>query len=519
VFRYLERYVSHQVTFRLLTRLRLWFYRRLEPLAPAALVAYSGGDLLSRAIRDVASLENFYVRSLAPPLAALVSVMAMGGFFAAHGLELALSLLLFLALTGALLPVLILNLSRDAGERIPVLYASLNSAFVDGIQGLADLMVFGGGQAMKNRIAGIAQELKTVKYRWATINGLHLALSGFLAHMGMWTVLVMGIPMLMDGRMDGVLLTVLALAALASFEAVAPLPGAAQHMRENLEAGERLFEILEHKPEVLPPEESLPFPEQFDLSIRNVSFHYPHQDQRGNNSTTEGWDTKCVLDEISFELPQGARYALVGASGSGKSTLINLLLRLWDFEKGEIYLGGIDLACFDPDLMRKRLGVVPQNPHLFNGTVRDNLLVARPEAPEWALQEAARVAGLDGFVRDLPEGYETWIGEAGARMSAGERQRVAIARALLKDSPLLILDEPTANLDALTEKQVLESIFNWIGYRSLLMATHRLVGLDGVHQILVLKQGRIAERGSHDELLKAGGIYTRMWELQTHLLV
>jgi ABC-type multidrug transport system fused ATPase/permease subunit len=230
-------------------------------------------------------------------------------------------------------------------------------------------------------------------------------------------------------------------------------------------------------------------------------------------------DEPLALDEVSFTLPHGGCLAVVGPSGAGKSTLINLLLRFWEYEAGSIRLGGHELRQYRQEDVRRMLGVVSQHTHLFNATIRDNLLLARPEASQADLEWAAQQAQLHDFIQALPQGYDTWIGEQGLCLSGGERQRLAIARALLKDAPILILDEPTANLDSLTERAVMQTIHQLMEGRTTLIITHRLVGLEAADEILVLRAGRVVERGRHHELLHMAGFYRRMWELQNQIVL
>jgi ABC-type multidrug transport system fused ATPase/permease subunit len=226
-----------------------------------------------------------------------------------------------------------------------------------------------------------------------------------------------------------------------------------------------------------------------------------------------------TLEQVSFDLPAGKRLAIVGPSGAGKSTLVALLLRFWEVLPGQILLGGQDLRRAAPEALRGRMAVVAQNTYLFSASVRDNLLIARPGASPQELARAAENAQIDQRLQALPNGYDTWIGEQGLRLSGGERQRLAIARALLRDAPLLILDEPTANLDALTEQELLKALEGLMAGRSTLLITHRLALMEQMDEILVLAQGRVVERGTHSELLAAGGLYRKMWELQRQALI
>jgi len=511
VFRYLERLASHNVTFRVLARLRVQFYQALEPLAPARLASYHSGDLLSRVIEDIASLENFYVRALAPPFVAVIMVLAMTAYMGTFGFSLAAALFGYLAMAGIGVPVLARWLSNSPGRQIVAVRAQLNISLVDGIQGLADLQAFGQSNRQSEKIRAASQQLADSQTKIAHITGLQTALGLLLANAGMWTVLALGTPLVRSGRLEGYLLPVVVLAALASFEAVLPLPQAATYLETDLQAARRLFELVDAPAEITPPAEPRPLPAQFNLAVQDLSFHYPDQDEIS------------VLRDISFTLSPGKHLALVGPSGAGKTTLINLLLRFWEYQVGEILLDEHDLRAYDPAALRDSMAVVSQNTYLFTGTLRDNLELAQPRASDADIVEAAHKAQIHTFIQSLPQGYDTWIGEHGLRLSGGERQRLAIARALLKDAPLLILDEPTAHLDAQTEEQVLAAIRlamaeRTSASRSVLVATHRLVGMDWMDEILVIDGGRIVERGRHEELLAGRGLYWRMWVLQQQAL-
>jgi ABC-type multidrug transport system fused ATPase/permease subunit len=225
------------------------------------------------------------------------------------------------------------------------------------------------------------------------------------------------------------------------------------------------------------------------------------------------------LQDLSFSLDPGKTVALVGPSGAGKSTLAGLLLRFWDYESGEIRLGGQSLKSFAQDEARAAIGSVSPDAYFFNATVYENLRLARRGATRRQVEDAARQAGVHDFILGLPQGYETIIGERGARLSGGERQRLAIARAVLKDAPVLILDEPTANLDVLTEQRVLEALHRWMRTKTSLWITHRLVGMERADEILVLDRGRLVERGTHAALIGGDGLYRRLWDLQHRALL
>ena len=523
VFRYLERLVSHHVNFSLLARLRVWFYAAIEPLAPARLMSYRSGDLLTRIVSDIETLQNFYVRVIAPPVIALIIAIAMGLFLGGYAPALAPVVLTFMFLVGVVMPAAARRISQSANRRMVQARAELNVLLVDGIQGIADLIAFGREQAQAERVKSRSRELIHLQGRMAAITALHNASGNLLTHLAMWVVLLLAIPMVTTARLDGVYLSVLALATLASFEGVLALPLAFQYLESNLQAARRLFEIVDEKQtgrgrartslalssaEGADEKSIRVHPRSsasYSITVENLGFRYAPEEP-------------LALDHVSFELRAGESLAIVGPSGAGKTTFVNLLLRFWDDYEGYILLAGRDLRDYSPDEVCAQIGVVSQQTHLFNTTVRENLLLARPQAIEDEIVRAAQQAQIHDFICALPQGYDTLVGEQGLRLSGGERQRMAIARALLKDAPIIILDEPTANLDPLTERAVLRAISALTQQRTTLIITHRLVGLENVGEILVLCAGRVVERGTHAELLQTSGLYCRMWELQNAVL-
>ena len=505
VFRYLERLVSHNVTFRLLSRLRVWFYEKLEPLAPARLMEYRAGDLLARIISDVGTLENFYVRVVAPPLTAILVMIGGSIFLASSDPRLAALLISFFLILGLILPILAQTMSQRPGMDVITQRADLNIQVVDGIQGIADILAFGQAQDRLSKITSTGKSYGDSQKHLAWINGIHSGLSAFMSNFALWVVLFLCIPLISAGYLDGVILASLALVTLSSFEAVTPLPLAAQMWISSREAARRLFEVVDTKPAVswqAPINKTIT---NYELQIRDLSFTYPNQ-------------SIPALQHITINIKPGTSIAIVGPSGAGKSTLANLLLRFWDYESGEIRLGGESLKAYTPDEVRERIAYVSQNTYFFNTSVYENLRMARRRVTREEVEASARLAQIHDFILGLSKGYDTLIGEQGLRLSGGERQRLAIARAIIKDAPILILDEPTANLDSITERQVLETLFTLMHRKTSLHITHRLVGLENVDEILVLDHGQIVERGAHQILLDQKGIYRRLWDLQNRIL-
>jgi ATP-binding cassette, subfamily C, bacterial CydC len=505
VFRYLERLVSHSANFKLLASLRTWFYERLEPLAPARLLNYKSGDLLSRAVMDIDTLENFYVRVVSPIIVAAVVTLGMSWFIGSFNPLLTPILAGGLLLSGIGLPLFTYVASRKPAQQMVVLRSEMSSQMVDDLLGMNDLIAYQQETEVLDRLSGLGSSMGQAQMRLAVAGGAGNALSSLLSNLTMWAVLVAAIPLVSSGRLDGILLAVVVLLTLASFEAVLPLPQAAQNLESSLEAADRLFALADSQPMVIEPVESLAIPKTPDITIANLSFRYEKELPK-------------VLDGIDLDLKFGKRVAVVGPSGAGKTTLLNLLLRFWDYEEGSILLGGKELRDYSSDEFRQSISMVSQATHLFAATLRQNLILADPMAEDVQLRQVLEEVSLSEWVASLPEGLDTWLGEGGVKMSGGERQRIAIAQALLKDAPILFLDEPTSNLDATTERKLLALLDEVMQNKSVLWVTHRLAGLEKVNEIVVLDGGKIVECGRQEDLLKRQGIYAAMWQVQHNII-
>jgi ATP-binding cassette subfamily C protein CydC len=496
--RYGERLVTHEATLRLLAGLRVWFYRRLEPLAPGALQAYRSGDLLSRIRADIDTLDNFYLRILAPTVTALLGGLAFVLFLLRYDPRLAVILLTVLLMSGIAVPWSVKRLGDAPGRRAVVVKSDLRAAAVDGVQGLAELQVFGAEQRHAGRISELSRILAGEQQRLSNLSGLSQGTVGLAANLALWLTVWTAIPLVHDGSIAPQELAMLALFVLASFEAVMPLPNAFQALGETRAAARRFLEIVDAEPQVAEPENPAALPNGFDIRFERVGFTYP-----GGGEP--------VLSDIDLDWSEGSKVAIVGPTGSGKSTLINLLLRFWAPLEGRITVGGVDIGDLRGEDLRGRIAMVSQHTHLFTGSIRENLLVANPGASQGRLEEACRSAELHDFIASQPDGYATQVGEAGLALSGGQARRLAIARALLKDAPILVLDEPTEGLDGPTASALMRTLHTLTLNRSTLLITHRPEGLEDMDDILVLEHGRVTARGDHRRLYQSLAAYRDLW--------
>jgi ATP-binding cassette, subfamily C, bacterial CydC len=501
VFRYLERLASHDVAFRVLADVRVAIYRRLERLAPAGLAAFRSGDLLARLIGDVDATQDLFIRGVGPPLAAALvgagAVTASAFLLAPAAGVLAAGLVM----AGVVVPALSVAAARRAARAAAPARGELGSTLADLLAGAAELHAFGAQDAGLSAVADADRRLTAAARRSATASGLGAGLMTAVSGLTVWGVLLLGVAAVSHGVLTRVPLAVVTLTALAAFEAVTALPAAALQLGEARASAHRIAAVLDAPEPVAEPCAPRPLPAgPLTVRMRGVRVRYQP-------------DGPPALDGLDLDLRPGRRVALVGPNGAGKSTVAAVLLRFRDPETGTVTMGGPadgaghDLAGYAADEVRTVIGGCPQDPHIFAATVRDNLRLARPGAGDDELAQAAARAGLLAWIRSLPDGWDTRVGVRGAAMSGGERQRLALARALLAGPGLLILDEPTAHLDPDAARALTRDLLAVTLGRATLLITHELGGLDQVDEIVVLDRGRVAERGTHRELMRARGRY------------
>jgi ATP-binding cassette, subfamily C, bacterial CydC len=501
VSRYVERLTSHDVAFRVLGDIRVAIYRRLERLAPAGLAAFRSGDLLAAMISDVDATQDLFLRGVGPPVAAaLVSAGAVTVcllILVPAGGVLALGLLA----AGVAAPALAVAASRRAARATAPARGELGASVTDLLSGAAELHAFGAQDAALAAAEQTDDALTALARRSAAATGLGTGLVTGLTGLTVWGVLVLGVAAVGHGTLSRVPLAVLTLTALAAFEAVTVMPAAALQLGAARASATRIGAILDAPNPVAEPTVARPRPARpVHVRLSGVRVRYEP-------------DGPLALDGLDLDLPPGRRVALIGASGAGKSTAAAVLLRFRDPSGGAVTLNGADLASYAADDVRELIGGCPQDPHIFDTTIRDNLRLGRAGAGDDELTAAAARARLLPWIDSLPARWDTRVGAHGGAMSGGERQRLALARALLADPAVLILDEPTAHLDPAARAALTADLLAITAGRATLLITHEPDGLDQVDEIIVLDRGQVAERGTHAELMRAGGRYRQLREV------
>jgi thiol reductant ABC exporter CydC subunit len=488
IARYLERLASHDLAFRALGQARVRTYERIEPLAPAGLEGFRQGDLLARMVADVDALQGLYLRGLGPPMVALVAgaacVTAAALVLPAAGLVLACGLLA----AATVVPLTAAELGRRSGRREAAARADLTAELVDIMHGAPELVANGREGDRLGVVCARDRVLVRLARRAALADGLGDGLRLLVTGATVAGVVAVAAAAQGAGQLDRVSIGMLALLALASFEAVQPLPGAARELPATLAAGRRVLGLTDRTPAVVDPDEPAPPPcERFAVALERVTARYAAGE-------------RAVLRNASLTLEPGRRVGLVGPSGAGKTTVANLLIRFVDPVRGRVTLAGRDLRDYRQEDVRRLIAVAGQDAHLFSTSILENVRLAHPDAGDGDIETALRLAGALDWVRSLPQGWDTPVGENGRELSGGQRQRIGVARALLTNAPVLVLDEPTAHLDRPTAEALVRDVLAAAGDRAVLLITHRSEGLDGMDDILELDGGTIsrADRGARD---------------------
>ena len=497
ILHWLESWLAHDMAYRLLADLRIRLFGQLDRLAPGYLMRRRSGDLVTLATQDVETIEYFYAHTVAPAIVAVLVPAAVIATLATAAWPLALGLLPFLAYA-MFSPVRGRNRIDVLGSKARESLGLLGAHMTETIQGLSDLLAFQATGRRREAFMALAREYSTTRLALLSDLARQTALLDVATGLGGLAVAVVGACLVSAGQLSAAWLPMLILLAVAAFMPVAEIAQVGRQLADTIASARRLRVVHDEPIPVLDGDSDLqPSPGGSEVRFDDARFAYAERAQP-------------VLNGVSFSVRAGSTAALVGASGAGKSTIANLLLRFWDPDTGSVQLDGVDLRRLRLDSLRSHVALVSQDTYLFNDTLEANIRLARPDASEQALQLALAQASLADFVATLPQGLATRVGERGVQLSGGQRQRVAIARAFLKDAPVLVLDEATSHLDAISEAQVHAALKTLMANRTTLIIAHRLATVREADLIIVLDHGSVIEAGPHAQLLANNSVYAQL---------
>lgn len=501
--RYFERLVSHDATFRVLSHLRVFTFKKILPLSPGGIARFRQGELLNRLVADVETLDHLYIRVISPIIAAFVVIMAIMFGLGLIDARLANTLGGIMLTLLIILPFVFYYAGKPIGRDLTDLRGQYRTVLTSMLQGQAELTVFGALPRFRQNLAQLEAKWLRRQAQQANLTGLSQSLmilaSGLTATLILWLA-ADGID---NSFMPEALIALFTFCALAAFESLAPVTVAFQHLGQVMTSATRISHLIEQKPDVTFPEKGGETNNRATLTMHNICFTYPAQPMQ-------------VINHVDLTIEAGQHIALLGKTGCGKSTLLQLINRAFDPTHGTISLNNLPIADYDEATLRSMMSVVPQRVHVFSHTLRENLLMAKEQATDEELKDVLQQVGL-GQLLENDEGLNAWMGDGGRQLSGGEQRRLGLARALLHNAPLVLLDEPTEGLDADTEQQILALLHQHCQGKAVLMITHRLHGLDKMDKICVMDGGKIVETGTHASLLQQQGHYAKFHQRQALL--
>ncbi len=505
VCRYVERYVSHHMAFQGLYALRLWFYKVLEPLAPAIFRQFGSGDMLGRIVGDIETLQFFYLRVLIPPVTALLITICMGIYVSHYSFLYLWLLLAAFVLAGILLPLLVYKHNEYAAKILLRRRGEIKEKLAEILNGMGDIVAFERRKEIKKSLIDEFREVEEYRYKIEKGNWIGEALFQWIMNSVMLLALIISIPLFQKGQ--AIYIAVFPILFQAYFESLQPLILALHYHGESKSAVLRLQEVNDHSPVV--EEECKGIDEDAHGIIRaknnplrikppSILFEKMNFSYNGN----------ILFKDFNLLVKAGEKVAIVGPSGSGKTTLFMLLSRFYDYE-GRIFIGDKECKSMPLGFIREQICPVFQNTYLFHAHIEDNIRIGKSEATAEEINEAIRFALLDRYIENLPQGMKTMLGSGGTHISGGQRQRIALARAYLKNGPLLLLDEPLEGLDRITREKMYQSLRLLMKNKTVLYITHQLEGLADMDRIIFLEKGSIKEEGTYADLINRRGAFYR----------
>lgn len=502
VFRYFERILSHDATFRILSSIRKWFYKNFNE-GYSENSKFKTGDIYTKVVTDVEVLKDFYLRGIYPLIIAVLTGIATGLFILCFSDILAYIYWCGYIITGFIFPIIIFKLNNSFLEKEVNLKNNINSMLLDSFKGIMEINIYPLKLEIIEKFQGLSKQLSKVQKKKNLINALGSNFHSMAAIILMGSSLMITAPLVIERELDGIYYAMLPLTILASFEALLPMVMVMYKFKETFESGENIFSIMDNKgDEVI---ESTGEIVNYDISIKNLSVY----DEEAE---------KYIIKNLSLNLPHKKKLGIVGLSGSGKSTIVKALLGFTKYQQGDIFIGGTSYKNVSIDNIRELFTVMEQNSYVFNASIRENLLIANKEAEESEIINLLEKFQINHLVKESEDGLDSLLGQFGYNISGGEKQRLMLVRTFLKQSKIAILDEPTSSLDKELEKKIVDVIHEEIKEKSCIWITHRLVEMDKFDEILVLEEGKVIEKGTHQELINLKGRYYEFWNLQNQYL-
>lgn len=476
ILRYAEQACNHFIAFKLLALIRDKVFQALRKLCPAKLEGKDKGNLISVITSDIELLEVFYAHTISPAAIAFLFTILMCGYIGSFHPVLGVLALAAYLIVGIVMPLIISRVSGDDGMRFRSKSGELSSFVLDSLRGLSETMQYGVAEKRLQDMNARTDALSVDEARMKKVTGWNMAITNGLILILDFTMLFVSIYLYQAGEIgfDGVLLATIAL--MSSYGPVVALANLGSTLQNTFAAGNRVLDILKETPAVedITGGKDINFG---DVTVDNLSFSYGEE---------------TILSDISLQIPEKSIVGIVGRSGSGKSTLLKLLMRFWKVEQGDVKIAGISVSQINTENLRQMESYVTQETHLFHDSIRNNLRIARLDATDEEIQNACKKASVHDFIMSLPQGYDTLVGELGDTLSGGERQRLGLARAFLHDAPLMLLDEPTSNLDSLNEAVILKSLHEESEGKTVVLVSHRESTMRIADKVYSVEHGRMS---------------------------
>ena len=499
ILHYAEQYCNHFIAFKLLAIIRHKVFASLRKLCPAKLEGRDKGNLISIITTDIELLEVFYAHTISPIAIATLTSMVMVIFIGRyHWLAGMLALAAYL-IVGVAIPMWNGKRGSQKGMEFRTSFGELNSFVLDSLRGLDETIQYGQGEKRKEQMSERSKNLAGIQKSLSKMEGSQRSFTNMVILLASFGMLALTIWLYDKGAIgfEGILTCTIAM--MGSFGPVVALSSLSNNLNQTLASGERVLSLLEETPlvEEIPGDVETPGTESVEheftgAEAENVTFAYKVNGLEGDREDGLGRDNEVILDNYSLKLQPGKITGIHGASGSGKSTLLKLLMRFWDVQDGSISVDGTNVRKIPTRHLRDMESYVTQETHLFHDSIANNIEIAKPGASREEIMEAAKKASIHDFIMTLPKEYDTEVGELGDTLSGGEKQRIGIARAFLHECPLILLDEPTSNLDSLNEGIILKSLKESARKKTVVLVSHRVSTMNVADVVYEMENGRIS---------------------------